>query len=238
MKTHVLLSAFLLSCSALVFAQSNITFTAPDGIRMSIALGNSGTFNGNNNPVNQNGSYQRFDHVRAGNYTVSIRIMQNNSFFPITSIQNITINNGFETSYFVFPQNNTVLLFKVNDVAISNNNNGGWNNGGWNQTPHNWQYLNKMLITDADVASIKAHLQRQPFDDRKLKMLKRIVKDACVSTRQVKDLMSTFVFDDKKLAFAKLAYNSVTDPYNYYQLSDCFSIGSNYDELEDYIASL
>jgi hypothetical protein len=241
MKQYLLLTATSLMISMGAMAQGNVTFAAPTGYKMSISMGAS---NDNMGVGRTNTSdFFRYDNVRAGRYNATIKIWQNYGFLPVTTTQTIIVNDRSEINYFVIIMNNSINIFKANETAIRNNSgfgNNGWGSNGGYANDHDgygqWPgYRNAM--TDAEVASIKAYVDKQSFDDRKLKMLKSVLKDARVYTRQVKLLMSSFSFDDKKLAFAKFAYDNVVDKYNYYQLSDEFSFDSNYEKLEDYIAS-
>jgi hypothetical protein len=256
MKQYLLLIATSLMISMGAMAQGNVTFAAPTGYKMSISMGAS---NDNMGVGRTNTSdFFRYDHIRPGTYYVTIKIWQNYGFLPVTATQTIIVNDRSEINYFVIIMNNSINIFKANETAIRNNSgfgNNGWGSnggyaGGWGN--NNGGYANghdhdhdgygqwpgyRNAMTDAEVASIKAYVDKQSFDDRKLKMLKSVLKDARVYTRQVKLLMSSFSFDDKKLAFAKFAYDNVVDKYNYYQLSNEFSFDSNYEKLEDYIAS-
>ncbi len=241
MKKFLLSLTALISTAGLLSAQSNISFAVPDGYRLSVTLSN---LNSSNAPSSQ--AYVRYDNISSGNYTATIRVWNNGGFFPQTSTQYLQVRDGFETNYFIISINNSLQMYKANEVAINRYNN-GYDNNGWGNNGRNGRDRDRdrygdgygygrNAMTNEDIAELKTYLRKQSFDDRKLKMLKRVVQDSWFYTRQVKDLMSAFSFDDKKLAFAKMAYDRTLDKYNYYKLSDAFSFGSSYDELEDYIA--
>lgn len=242
MKTTLLTTLAVLFFGSASLAQGNISFAAPDGYRMTVTI--NGNYNGTNNNFPSISSYTRFDNLTRGSYTVTIKVFASNSFFPLTTTQYLQVRDDYEVNYFVININNSLQVFKANEVAIRdrNYNNGGWGNNGGGGRGHGngnngqWGDYNRNVLSDADVADIKSYVRQQSFDDNKLKMLKRIVKDSRLYTRHVKDLMSTFSFDDKRLAFAKFAYDNVIDKYNYYKLSNAFSFSSSYSDLEDYIA--
>ena len=243
-------------------AQSNLSFAAPDGYRrgLTVTLNNYNSYGNGNNSTFNTQSYTRFENIKKGSYTVSFRLYQPDNRYTYTSTQAVQVKDGFETNYFVIVIGSVINVYKANEIAIRNNtwnggngNNGGWgnnggygngnngNNGGWGNQGNNnsngngqWGYRN--IMSDADVADLKAYAKQQNFDDRKIKLFKNALKNSELYTRQVKDLMSTIAFDDKKLEFAKFAYDKVVDKYNYYQLSNAFSFGLTYDDLEEYIA--
>jgi hypothetical protein len=90
-------------------------------------------------------------------------------------------------------------------------------------------------MSSSDFANAKASVQKQSFEDGKLKVAKQILNTNCMSTAQVKEIMGMFTMEDTKLDWAKYAYGKTTDPNNYYQLNDGFSFSSSTDELDEYI---
>ncbi|MES1225043.1 MAG: DUF4476 domain-containing protein, partial [Bacteroidota bacterium] len=188
-------------------------------------------------------TYMRFDNLRAGTYAVTIRLFSSNIFSrPQTTTQYITVNDRTEVNYFVITINNNIYVYRANETALrkSVKGNNGWHNGWGNGNHGNYDddddYGYGKVMSDADVANFKLYLQKQSFDDSKLKMATSMLSDSWLYTKQVKELMNVFSFDDKKLAFAKLAYDNTVDKNNFYQLSDAFSFNSNYNALADYIA--
>ncbi|MBI3509123.1 MAG: DUF4476 domain-containing protein [Bacteroidetes bacterium] len=90
-------------------------------------------------------------------------------------------------------------------------------------------------MSESDFTNAKASIDKQSFEEGKLKVAKQILNSNCMSTAQVKEIMGMFSFEDNKLDWAKFAYGKTTDPNNYYQLNDGFSFSSSTDALDEYI---
>lgn len=80
-------------------------------------------------------------------------------------------------------------------------------------------------------------VQNQKFDDTRLKTAKQIASANCMTATQIADICKVFGFDDSRLEFAKFAYDSCTEPGNYFKLNNVFSFSSNVDNLTEYIQS-
>jgi len=92
-------------------------------------------------------------------------------------------------------------------------------------------------MNSSDFASAKSSVQSKSFEDSKLTVAKQILSSNCMSTSQVKDIMSLFSFEETKLTWAKFAYGKTTDPNNYFKLNDAFTFEASIDELNSYISS-
>lgn len=90
-------------------------------------------------------------------------------------------------------------------------------------------------MSGSDFNSAKASISSKTFEDSKLTVAKQIVDANCLSSKQVKEVMQLFTYEESKLDFAKYAYRRVTDPNNYYQLNDAFTFESSIDDLNTYI---
>lgn len=90
-------------------------------------------------------------------------------------------------------------------------------------------------MSATDFANAKASVEKQSFEDDKLKVAKQILSSNCMSSAQVKQIMTMFSYEETKLEWAKFAYGKTTDPQNYYQLNDGFTYSSSVDALNAYI---
>jgi len=90
-------------------------------------------------------------------------------------------------------------------------------------------------MTSSEFANAKASVEKQSFEDQKLKVAKQILSTNCMTSAQVKEIMAMFSFEETKLDWAKFAYGKTTDPNNYYQLNDGFTYPSSVDALNSYI---
>lgn len=89
----------------------------------------------------------------------------------------------------------------------------------------------------ASFNTAKSSISSKGFDDTRLTVAKQIAKSNCLTTAQIKDIMSIFGFEETKLDFAKYAYDYCYDKNNYYVINDAFSFESTIDELNQYIES-
>jgi hypothetical protein len=91
-------------------------------------------------------------------------------------------------------------------------------------------------VGGTDFNNMKSSLEKQSFEDTKLKMAKDIMRRNCYSSGQIKELMGLFSFEENKLELAKYGYDFCTDKNNYYMLNDAFSFSSSVDELTEFLS--
>jgi len=80
-------------------------------------------------------------------------------------------------------------------------------------------------------------INSKSFSDSKMSVLKQVLAENCMSTEQIKNVMSTFTYEEDKLEFAKLAYDHCTDPKNYWKLNDAFDFEMTIEELNEFLES-
>lgn len=83
---------------------------------------------------------------------------------------------------------------------------------------------------------IKTAIQNEFSSENKMRMAKVAVKNAWISTAQVKQIMELFYSESDKLTFAKYAYDYCSDRGNYYTLAEVFYSSSSKNELLDFIS--
>ena len=106
-------------------------------------------------------------------------------------------------------------------------NNGGYNgNSAYGRT-----------ISNEDFFAAERVMERENFDDARLLYSKRLVDDNYLCSEQVKELARFFSFDNKRLDFAKYAYNRTTDKNNFSVVCNAFSSGYSRDQLMNFIKS-
>lgn len=101
--------------------------------------------------------------------------------------------------------------------------------------PHGMNQFN--VVNNADFQNFLEHLDDEAFDSNRLSTAESFVKRTRISSEQVAQIMEEFVFDDSRLKFAKIAYNSCYDPVNYYKVDKEFTFSSNANKLHKFIAS-
>lgn len=88
-----------------------------------------------------------------------------------------------------------------------------------------------------DFAALKQTISSKSFEDSKMTIAKQVLKNNCLFTSQVKELMGLFTFEETKLDFAKYAYSYTYDIGNYFKVNDMFTFESSIDDLNNYINS-
>lgn len=81
-------------------------------------------------------------------------------------------------------------------------------------------------------------LKNEDFDDKRLALARQIVTSARagrLQSRQVREMLKLFSFDDRRLELAKAAYGSVTDPWAYHVVNEAFDFATNREALARYI---
>jgi hypothetical protein len=93
-------------------------------------------------------------------------------------------------------------------------------------------------VDNAGFALIMKNLQGLSFDTEKISRAKQIVESNILTSTQVKEMLTTFDFDSRRLEFAKYAYNYVYDKNMYFIVNESFDFSSNGKQLDEYIASI
>lgn len=73
------------------------------------------------------------------------------------------------------------------------------------------------------------------FEETRMSLSKELVDHYCLSSEQVKDLMSLFSYDRSRMDFASYAIVKVIDPENFMVCKESFMISANGTVIEDLI---
>ncbi|HEY6161523.1 MAG TPA: DUF4476 domain-containing protein [Bacteroidia bacterium] len=92
-------------------------------------------------------------------------------------------------------------------------------------------------MSDFDFNSAKESVKNQSFADKKMIVAKQVIDNNCLTSSQVKEIMTLMDFENNKLDIAKYAYKKTLDRNNYYKVNDVFDFSSSVDELNKYIQS-
>lgn len=92
-------------------------------------------------------------------------------------------------------------------------------------------------MSESDLRDAKSSISSASFEDTKSSTFKQVVSNKCINTKQVKELLQLFTFEETKLDMAKYAYGYVADPSNFYSINDIFTFDSSKDELSNYVMS-
>jgi hypothetical protein len=113
--------------------------------------------------------------------------------------------------------------YNEDDDYYDDDPNGGWNNGYGN------------VMNERDFDALKESLRKEWFENNRLSSTKFIIDKNNFTTRQVRELMLLFTFENNRLEVAKYAYRKTVDKRNYHQVNDAFSFSSSREELMRYI---
>jgi hypothetical protein len=81
----------------------------------------------------------------------------------------------------------------------------------------------------------KESLKREWFENTRLSTAKQIIDRNYFTSRQVKELVLLFTFENNRLDIAKYAYSKTVDKGNYFIMNDAFSMNKNKEELNNFI---
>ncbi len=87
-----------------------------------------------------------------------------------------------------------------------------------------------------ELQQLKAAMDKQTEDGKKLYEAKKYTTSNNYSTRDVKMIASWFFFDDTRLVFVKLAYPKVQDPKAYQEIAEAFTMEKNKQEFSSFLS--
>lgn len=93
-------------------------------------------------------------------------------------------------------------------------------------------------LSPADFQNAKSTIKNQSFDDTRASIAKQVIQANCMSTAQVKEILTLFSFEETKLDIAKFAYLYTCDRNRYYEINSVFSFSSSVEELNSYISTV
>jgi len=89
----------------------------------------------------------------------------------------------------------------------------------------------------SDVNAIRNAIEEESFSDDKIIVAKQALKGKCMSVQNIIAISESFDFEDKKLEFAKFAYDYTYDVDNFYQVNKIFDFSSSKEELNEYVSN-
>ncbi|MFN5324596.1 MAG: DUF4476 domain-containing protein, partial [Bacteroidota bacterium] len=91
-----------------------------------------------------------------------------------------------------------------------------------------------MPMPPSEFEGMKKTISSKSFEDSKMSIAKQVINSNCLTSQQVKEVVSLFTFEENKLEFAKYAYTRTYDISNYYKINDAFTFESSIEELNEY----
>ena len=80
----------------------------------------------------------------------------------------------------------------------------------------------KNVATDEDYSRLRRKMARETSDEKMINEAKKIYRNKCFTTSQIKKLSTLFLSDEGRYNFFNASYNSVADTSQYYQLQSEF----------------
>ena len=90
-------------------------------------------------------------------------------------------------------------------------------------------------MSDFDFSQAKETLRKEWFENTRVSTAKQIIDRNYFTSRQVKELLMLFTFENNRLEIAKYAYGKTVDKGNYFIVNDAFSFDKNKEELSRFI---
>lgn len=78
-------------------------------------------------------------------------------------------------------------------------------------------------------------LSSQSFESTKLTLARQVLGSNWFTSEQIRQMMTQMTFEDSKVEIARLGYNRVLDPQNYFTVNSAFTFSSSVDELNRYL---
>jgi hypothetical protein len=92
--------------------------------------------------------------------------------------------------------------------------------------------------SDEEMASIVKAVRAEGLDDTKKAIARQIFTGSRrFRSRQITEVLKAFHFEDTRLEMAKLAFDTVVDPENYFVVNQAFALPSTKESLSRYIES-
>lgn len=225
MKYPLIMLMLLFSLNAL--SQSNFIFSVPQEYNIHVEIG---TFS-----YTKPKTWQlKFTGIAEGLQPITITVTKPNTNYKIIFHSKLQVDNGYETTYFVIPKENTLQV----EIAVSYNLKELYGNNNVQTTSADGRYTtyqNKPVFSVADIKDLKKRAIDISFDNQILDFLRSTIKKGWLYSEDVAMLLGAFSFDNNRLSFAKFAYDYTVDKHKYYTLSNSFDFSSNYNDLMNYI---
>lgn len=93
----------------------------------------------------------------------------------------------------------------------------------------------KTAINSEDFQMISMQISAEPFSETKKMICQQITTIECFNVTQIKSICNLFSFEEDKLAWLKMAYNSCTEQNKYYLLNSVFTFSSSKEAFNKFL---
>jgi hypothetical protein len=80
-------------------------------------------------------------------------------------------------------------------------------------------------------------IKQQAFTEDQVNVTSQFLRHNCVTTEQVRQMLTIFAFEETKLEVAKMAYDKVTDKHKYFTLTNSFTFSSTRNAFNQFLNS-
>lgn len=84
-------------------------------------------------------------------------------------------------------------------------------------------------------SQVLSQIRGQNFESTRLTLARQILGSNWFTSEQIRSMMTQMTFEDSKVEVARLGYNRVVDPQNYFQVNSAFTFSSSVEELNRYL---
>lgn len=112
---------------------------------------------------------------------------------------------------------------------------GNWDNSSSYSTTSTPSNNCTVAMSNSSFEAAVNSIQSKGFDETRVTTAKQVISSNCLTTKQVRQLLDLFSFEQSRLDVAKYAYTRVMDPSNYFMVNDAFSFESSISDLDAYI---
>ncbi len=231
-KTFTLLTALLFT--AVLFAQSRLSISTAGNADIRIMI------DGKKYPANSNALL--LNHVNSGPHNVKIFRLTNERNRGQVYFKNSRYQLIYSNTLYLKPQYHTdIAINRFGKVFIDEQL---LSNGYYEEDEDDWgvdnndQYnnnYNRRAMDNTAFQQLKQAVEKESFDNTRMKIAKQFMAMNYFNTAQVKQLVELFSFENNRLDMAKYAYDFTVDKGNYYVVNDAFSFSNSKEALMDYI---
>ncbi len=204
-------------------------------------------------PATYTGNVVQLTGLAAGKHFLQVYQVDNSYGYEVldnAARGYITINDNTEIFATVYPQNQQVVIDRVDPIFVRNSTQRPNVTGicFYPVKPHmggtctTTTTLPVVLpqgpqpMNPASFIQLKQTISNSSFESTKLSVFKQALAYNYFTSQQVLDIMSLFSFESYKVEVAKISYAKTLDQNNYYLVNNGFSFSSSINELNDYIA--
>lgn len=90
-------------------------------------------------------------------------------------------------------------------------------------------------VTEIDFGNFISAIKKQSFEGDKENYIKTYMKNAYLTTNQIKTIINLMTYDSSKLDIAKFLYTNCVDKQNYFNVAETMQFSSSKNDLNDFV---